>query len=93
MPEGATLLNTARKEIIHEPSLLTMFSSRKDFRYATDVAPDCDAQLQSQYPGRYFATPRKMGAQTEEANINAGVAAARQIVNFLMHGNRQFRVN
>jgi D-3-phosphoglycerate dehydrogenase len=93
MPEGATLLNTARKEIIHEPSLLKMFSGRKDFRYATDVAPDCDALLRSQYPGRYVATPRKMGAQTDEANINAGMAAARQIVNFLLQGNRQFRVN
>jgi D-3-phosphoglycerate dehydrogenase len=93
MPEGATLLNTARKEIIHEPSMLTMFSMREDFRYATDIAPDCDAQLKAQYPARYFATPKKMGAQTEEANINAGMAAARQIVNFLLHGNRQFRVN
>jgi len=93
MPEGATLLNTARKEIIHEPSLLKMFSERNDFRYATDVAPDCDALLRSQYPVRYVATPKKMGAQTDEANINAGMAAARQIVNFLLHGNRQFRVN
>jgi D-3-phosphoglycerate dehydrogenase len=93
MPEGATLLNSARKEIIHEPSLLTMFSMREDFRYVTDVAPDCDAQLKAQYPGRYFATPKKMGAQTEEANINAGMAAARQVVGFLMHGNKQFRVN
>jgi D-3-phosphoglycerate dehydrogenase len=93
MPEGATLLNTSRKEIIHEPSLLKMFSERKDFRYATDVAPDCDTLLRSQYPGRYVATPKKMGAQTDEANINAGMAAARQIVNFLVHGNRQFRVN
>jgi D-3-phosphoglycerate dehydrogenase / 2-oxoglutarate reductase len=93
MPEGATLLNTARKEIIHEPSLLKMFAGRKDFRYATDVAPDCSSQLQSNYPGRYIATQKKMGAQTDEANINAGMAAARQIVNFLLHGNRQFRVN
>jgi D-3-phosphoglycerate dehydrogenase len=93
MPEGATVLNTSRKEIIHEPSLLKMFSERKDFRYATDIAPDCDAQLRSQHPGRYVATPKKMGAQTDEANINAGMAAARQIVNFLLHGNKQFRVN
>jgi len=93
MPDGATLLNTARKEIIHEPSLLKMFSERADFRYATDVAPDCDTLLRTQYPGRYVATQKKMGAQTDEANINAGMAAARQIVNFLFHGNRQFRVN
>lgn len=93
MPDGATLLNTARKEIIHEPSLLKMFSERADFRYATDVAPDCDTLLRTQYPGRYVSTQKKMGAQTDEANINAGMAAARQIVNFLFHGNRQFRVN
>jgi D-3-phosphoglycerate dehydrogenase / 2-oxoglutarate reductase len=93
MPPGATLVNTARKEIIHEPSLLKMFSDRKDFRYATDVAPDCEAILKTQYQSRYYATPKKLGAQTEEANINAGMAAARQVVNFLLHGNKQFRVN
>jgi D-3-phosphoglycerate dehydrogenase len=93
MPEKATLLNTARKEIIHEPSLLKMFSERSDFRYATDVAPDCDALLKTQYPGRYVATQKKMGAQTEEANMNAGMAAARQVVNFVLYGNKHFRVN
>jgi D-3-phosphoglycerate dehydrogenase len=92
MPAGATLLNTARMEIVHEPSLLKMFSSHKDFRFVTDIIPDCDAQLMK-YRGRYFKTPKKMGAQTEEANINAGMAAARQIVNFLIYGNQQFRVN
>ncbi len=93
MPEGATLVNPARKEIIHEPSLLKMFAERKDFRYATDTAPDCEAQIKAEYPNRYFATPKKMGAQTEEANINAGLAAARQIVNFILKGDKTFQVN
>ena len=93
MPEGATLVNTARKEIIHEASLLKMFSLRKDFRYVTDVAPDCHEQIKTEYATRYYATPKKMGAQTEEANINAGLAAARQIVNFLTKGDKTFQVN
>jgi D-3-phosphoglycerate dehydrogenase len=93
MPEGATLVNTARKEIIHEPSLLKMFSERKDFRYITDVAPDCEAQIRNDYGTRYYGTIKKQGAQTEEANINAGLASARQIVNFLTKGDRTFQVN
>jgi D-3-phosphoglycerate dehydrogenase len=93
MPEGATLVNPARKEIIHEPSLMKMFSERRDFRYATDVAPDCEAQIKTDYAARYFATPKKMGAQTEEANINAGLAAARQIVGFITKGDKTFKVN
>jgi D-3-phosphoglycerate dehydrogenase len=93
MPEGATLVNTARKEIISEPSLLKMFALRKDFRYVTDVAPDCQEQIKTEFATRYYATPKKMGAQTEEANINAGLAAARQIVNFLTKGDKTFQVN
>jgi D-3-phosphoglycerate dehydrogenase len=93
MPEGATLVNMARKEIVHEPSLLKMFSERKDFRYVTDVAPDCQEQIKAEFATRYYATPKKMGAQTEEANINAGLAAARQIVNFLSTGDKTFQVN
>lgn len=93
MPEGATLVNCARKEIINEPSLLKMFALRKDFRYVTDVAPDCQEQIKTEYATRYYATPKKMGAQTEEANINAGLAAARQIVNFLTRGDKTFQVN
>ncbi|MCB8994858.1 MAG: 3-phosphoglycerate dehydrogenase [Bacteroidales bacterium] len=92
MPEGATLVNTARKEVIHEPSLIKMFEQRDDFRYATDIEPDCKEQL-AKYKGRYFATPKKMGAQTAEANLNAGVAAARQIINFLDKGDTTFQVN
>lgn len=93
MPEGATLVNPARKEIIHEPSLLKMFAERKDFRYITDVAPDCNEQLKNEYGNRYYATPKKMAAQTAEANINAGLAAARQIVNYLIKGDKTFQVN
>jgi D-3-phosphoglycerate dehydrogenase len=93
MPTGATLVNTARKEIVHEPSLLRMFAERKDFRYVTDVAPDCAEQIKADAPTRYYATPKKMGAQTEEANVNAGLAAARQIVNFLTKGDKTFQVN
>jgi D-3-phosphoglycerate dehydrogenase len=93
MPPGATLVNTARKELVHEPSLLRMFAERKDFRYVTDVAPDCQEQIKADAPNRYFATPKKMGAQTEEANVNAGLAAARQIVNFLTKGDKTFQVN
>ncbi len=93
MPAGATLVNTARKEIVHEPSLLKLFAERKDFRYVTDVAPDCQEQIKAEAPNRYYATPKKMGAQTEEANVNAGLAAARQIVNFLTKGDKTFQVN
>jgi D-3-phosphoglycerate dehydrogenase len=93
MPEGATLVNTARKEIIHEPSLLKLFAERKDFRYITDVAPDCEAQIKTEYASRYFGTVKKQGAQTEEANINAGLAAARQIVGYLTKGDKTFQVN
>jgi D-3-phosphoglycerate dehydrogenase len=92
MPEGATIVNTARKEVIHEPSLIKMFEQRPDFRYVTDIEPDCKDQL-SKYKGRYFATPKKMGAQTAEANLNAGVAAAKQIINFLEKGDTTFQVN
>jgi D-3-phosphoglycerate dehydrogenase len=93
MPAGATLVNTARKELVHEPSLLKLFTERKDFRYVTDVAPDCQEQIKAEAPTRYYATPKKMGAQTEEANVNAGLAAARQIVNFLTKGDKTFQVN
>jgi D-3-phosphoglycerate dehydrogenase len=70
-----------------------MFALRKDFRYVTDVAPDCQEQIKTEYATRYYATPKKMGAQTEEANINAGLAAARQIVNFFARGDKTFQVN
>jgi D-3-phosphoglycerate dehydrogenase len=93
MPKGATIVNTARKEIIHEPSLLKMFEERSDFRYITDISPDCKDDIADRYQGRYFWTPKKMGAQTAEANINAGLAAARQIVGYIKEGNTTFKVN
>jgi D-3-phosphoglycerate dehydrogenase len=93
MPKGATLVNTARKEVIEEESLLKMFSERPDFKYVSDIEPDCKAEIVAKYPGRFFFSPKKMGAQTSEANINAGLAAARQIVNFLEKGDTSFQVN
>lgn len=93
MPEGATLVNTARKEVVDEEGLKKMFSERDDFRYLSDIAPDCKDELAGNYEGRIFCTPKKMGAQTAEANLNAGVAAAKQIVNFLEKGDITFKVN
>jgi D-3-phosphoglycerate dehydrogenase / 2-oxoglutarate reductase len=93
MPKPAILVNTARKEIIDEDSLLKMFAERPDFKYVSDVAPDCSGEIAEKYPGRYFFTPKKMGAQTSEANNNAGVAAARQIVGFFKKGDTTFQVN
>jgi len=93
MPQGATLVNTARKEVIDEEGLKRVFAERDDFRYISDIAPECREELEEQYEGRVFFTPKKMGAQTAEANLNAGVAAARQIVNFIEKGDRTFKVN
>lgn len=93
MPTEAVLVNTARKEIINEESLLKIMEERKDFRYASDIIPDCVAEFEQKYKGRFFFTPKKMGAQTEEANINAGVAAAHQIVRFFKTGDTTFQVN
>ena len=93
MPKGATLVNTARKEIVDEPSLLKIFEDRDDFRYIADIAPDCKGEIAEKYEGRFFFTPKKMGAQTAEANINAGLAAANQIVGFIKEGNTTFKVN
>lgn len=93
MPAGAVLVNTARAEVINEADLLKLFGDRKDFAYLSDVEPANKADFEANYKGRFFFTPKKMGAQTEEANINAGIAAATQIVNFLKHGDRTFQLN
>jgi D-3-phosphoglycerate dehydrogenase len=93
MPAGATLVNTARKEVIDEEGLLKLMDERKDFTYLSDIAPDCKSDFEANYDGRFFFTPKKMGAQTSEANINAGVAAANQIVDFINNGNITFKVN
>ncbi len=92
MPKGACLINTARKEVINEADMVRMLSEREDFKYITDIAPTNDEELRKFAP-RYFATPKKMGAQTKEANINAGLAAARQIVDFIKNGVTKFQVN
>jgi D-3-phosphoglycerate dehydrogenase len=93
MPKGAILVNTARKEVIDEGSLQQMFAEREDFRYVSDVAPDCLEVLREKFQGRFFVTPKKMGAQTSEANVNAGLAAARQIVDFFEKGDTRYKVN
>ncbi len=93
MPAGGTLVNTARKEVINEEELLKVMDERDDFRYVSDIAPDCAADFAGKYDGRYYFTPKKMGAQTAEANINAGVAAAEQIVDFIENGVTKFKVN
>ncbi|MGN0029997.1 MAG: NAD(P)-dependent oxidoreductase [Marinilabiliaceae bacterium] len=92
MPKNAVLLNTARKEVINEPELLALLAERQDLRYVTDIKPEADADF-AKFEGRYFSTPKKMGAQTAEANINAGIAAAKQIVGFIKNGVDKFRVN
>lgn len=93
MPKGATLVNTARKEVICEESLKKMLAERKDFRYVSDIAPDCAEELMKEYADRVYFTPKKLGAQTEEANINAGVAAVKQIVAFFENGDTSYQVN
>lgn len=93
LPKGAVLVNTARKEVVHEADMVQFMESRPDVKYVTDVMPDNHAEMLEKFPTRYFATAKKMGAQTSEANINAGIAAAKQIVGFLKTGNDKFRVN
>lgn len=93
MPKGAILVNTARKEIIDEKGLLECLKERTDLRYLTDIKPDMDEQFKEVLGERYFSTPKKMGAQTAEANINAGLAAARQISDLIIRGIEKFKVN
>ena len=93
MPTGGVLVNTARKEVIDEEGLIALMQERLDIKYMTDIMPVSDAKFRTLFEGRYFATPKKMGAQTAEANINAGIAAAKQIVDYIRNGNERFRVN
>ena len=93
MTKGGILVNTARKEVIDEEGLITLMQERPDLKYMTDIMPMADAKFRTLFEGRYFATPKKMGAQTAEANINAGIAAAKQIVDFIQNGNTRFQVN
>lgn len=91
--KGGILLNTARKEVVNETDLIKLMTEREDLKYVTDIMPVADMEFREKFPGRYFSTPKKMGAQTAEANINAGLAAARQIVGFLKDGIEKFKVN
>ena len=93
MPNGATLVNTARKEVVNEAELAKLMTDREDFKYVSDIAPNNANELFDKFEGRVYFTPKKMGAQTSEANINAGIAAATQIVNFLENGDTTFQVN
>lgn len=92
LKKGGILINTARKEVINEPELLKLLAEREDLKYITDIKPDADAEF-AKFEGRYFSTPKKMGAQTAEANINAGIAAAKQINAFFATGDKKFQVN
>ena len=92
MKKGGILLNTARKEVIDEEGLLKLLAEREDLKYITDIKPDADEAFKK-FEGRYFSTPKKMGAQTAEANINAGIAAAKQIGAFFKDGCTKFQVN
>ena len=92
MKKGGIVINTARKEVINEPELLKLMAERDDLKYITDIKPDADADF-AKFEGRYFSTPKKMGAQTAEANINAGIAAARQINAFFKDGCTRYQVN
>jgi len=93
MPKNALLINTARKEVINEAEIAKLMEERKDFKYVTDIIPGNHTEMTEKFAGRYFSTPKKMGAQTAEANTNAGIAAANQIVDFIKNGNEEFRVN
>ena len=92
MKKGGIVINTARKEVVDEPGLLKLMAEREDLKYITDIKPDADADF-AKFEGRYFSTPKKMGAQTAEANINAGIAAARQINAFFKDGCTRYQVN
>lgn len=93
MPKGATLVNTARKEVIDEAGLIKALEERGDLKYITDISADAQSILSEKFGNRVFATGKKMGAETAEANINAGLAAATQVIDFLKTGNKKFQVN
>ena len=93
LPKKALLINTARKEVINEAEIVKLMQDRTDVKYVTDIMPSNHAEMEEKFAGRYFSTPKKMGAQTAEANTNAGIAAANQIVDFIKNGNERFRVN
>ncbi len=93
MPKGAAIINTARREVIDEAGVIKAMQEREDLKYVTDIAPVEAEQMAGLFGKRFFATPKKMGAETAEANINAGLAAARQIVGYIESGDVKFQVN
>lgn len=93
LKEHAIIVNTARREVVNEEELCQFMAERPDVKYLSDIAPDCADRFKRDFEGRYYFTPKKLGAQTAEANLNAGVAAAEQIVEFFEHGDRTFQVN
>jgi len=93
MPKNAVLVNTARKEVIHEDDMLALMEERTDFKYLSDIEPDKKEDFETKFKNRIFFTPKKMGAQTEEANVNAGVASAVQIIRFFETGDTTYKVN
>ncbi len=93
MKTGGILVNTARKEVIDEESLIALMTERPDLKYITDIMPDAHAEFSRRFPNNYYSTPKKMGAQTAEANANAGIAAANQIVGYLEKGIEKFKLN
>ena len=93
MPKNGVLINTARKEVIDEAGLIKALEERQDLKYISDIKPDAAEEFESKFGSRVFFTPKKMGAQTAEANYNAGVAAAKQAIGFLVDGNNRFQVN
>ncbi len=93
MPQNGIIVNTARKEVINEDDLLKIMEERPKFKYISDIQPNCKAEIEEKFPGRYFFTAKKIGAQTAEANINAGLAAAQQIVDFIEKGDTTCQVN
>ena len=93
MPKNGILMNTARKEVINEPELIKLMEERADLKYLTDIMPSAHETFKEKFSDRYFSTPKKMGAQTSEANINAGIAAAVQIEDYLKNGVEKYRVN
>lgn len=93
MKDGGVIINTARKEVIDEEGLVKLMEAKPKFNYVSDIAPDNEELLREKFEGRFFFTPKKMGAQTAEANVNAGVAAAKQIIGFINNGDTTFKVN
>lgn len=93
MKKGATLINTARKEVVCEEDIIQVFQNRDDLKYASDIAPDTKIEMIERFGNRVYFTPKKMGAQTLEANVNAGIAAISQIINYFEKGDTTFQVN